>query len=319
MTAAGGTIKVLKIGTEDEQGNAMMLHMSNTLIHQFSFKLLALQLFTAKGHQVIMHDSVMRIQGTAFHGLKDPKSNLYFLKQKTKLLHMKESDTGCLAAVSCTSPADLVPPPDGTPKRQKCVFDDTTRSYPDVDHCVIGLSPTHESPSALVSEPQNKAGKPADPPKATADRPLETENALLARSLIRICCGNLGRPHPALPRAFGAKTPRNRHALRNSGLSQHTRNTYIFLHISQQQHCVCCMLLYCVMRVCVCVWYCVPLFLGVALAASFPVEMMGTAGLATATMGFLCDGEEERYVGIKKRELSVKKYAQPKKQEIIRK
>ena len=68
VTAAGTSFRVLKMGTaliqtQDEQGKPFQLRMANTLISpQFTYKLLALQPFTAKGLKVIMEKDAMRIR-----------------------------------------------------------------------------------------------------------------------------------------------------------------------------------------------------------------------------------------------------------------
>jgi hypothetical protein len=67
VTAAGSTFEVTQIGTAvldalDESGRSVKLSMQNTLISpKFPYKLLALQLFTRKGHEITMDNSRMRI------------------------------------------------------------------------------------------------------------------------------------------------------------------------------------------------------------------------------------------------------------------
>lgn len=98
VTAAGTSFRVLKMGTaliqtQDEQGKPFQLRMANTLISpQFTYKLLALQPFTAKGLKVIMEKDAMRIKnpdGTQLLlGHRDKQSNLFFLPESNSQLHL---------------------------------------------------------------------------------------------------------------------------------------------------------------------------------------------------------------------------------------
>lgn len=91
VIAAGSTFPVRRIGTAvinaiDERGQNVQLRMHNTLISErFPYKLLALQLFTSKGCQIIMGKQNMRIVSektdTVFVGYKDAKTQLFFLQQ----------------------------------------------------------------------------------------------------------------------------------------------------------------------------------------------------------------------------------------------
>lgn len=91
VTAAGSTFTVFRAGTAiisalNEQGRAVELRMRNTLISpKFPYKLLALQLFTAKGLSIIMCNDRMRISNPVtdcvFIGMKDPKTQLFFLQE----------------------------------------------------------------------------------------------------------------------------------------------------------------------------------------------------------------------------------------------
>jgi transposase InsO family protein len=90
VTAAGSNFTVDHIGTAvintlDERGLNVQLRMQNTLISKrFPYKLLALQLFTSKGYQVVMGELNMRIVNptsqSAFLGTKDTATQLFFLK-----------------------------------------------------------------------------------------------------------------------------------------------------------------------------------------------------------------------------------------------
>ena len=91
MSVTAATFKVHRIGTAvinaiDESGRSVRLHMHNTLISErFPFKLLALQLFTTKGCEVIMGEQNMRIvnpvSDTVLIGLKDATTKLFFLQE----------------------------------------------------------------------------------------------------------------------------------------------------------------------------------------------------------------------------------------------
>jgi transposase InsO family protein len=91
VTAAGSSFPVFRTGTalintRDEMGRSVQLRMQNTLISpKFPCKLLALQLFTAKGHQVVMGKEQIRITSPAtdfvFVGTKDPTTKLFLLHE----------------------------------------------------------------------------------------------------------------------------------------------------------------------------------------------------------------------------------------------
>ena len=91
VTSAGNSFQVKRIGTAlintvDARGCPTQLQMKNTLISPtFPYKLLALQLFTARGYQVVMEQDSIRISNPAsastFVGNKDPSTQLFFLKQ----------------------------------------------------------------------------------------------------------------------------------------------------------------------------------------------------------------------------------------------
>ena len=91
MTAAGATFSVQRVGTavisaRDELGRTIQLNMQNTLIsNRFPFKLLALQVLTSKGNQVVIDEFKMRIvnrlSDVVLLGTKDPTTNLFFLDE----------------------------------------------------------------------------------------------------------------------------------------------------------------------------------------------------------------------------------------------
>jgi transposase InsO family protein len=93
VTGAGTSFEVLRIGTAvintlDETGRPVQLNMRNTLISpKFPCKLLALQLFTVKGYEVVMGKDRMRIMSHAsnrvFVGFKDQDSQLFLLSEST--------------------------------------------------------------------------------------------------------------------------------------------------------------------------------------------------------------------------------------------
>src|SRR5690348_8392660 len=90
VTAAGSTFTVTKIGTAhvnalDERGRIQKVTLSNCLISpKFPCKLLALQIFTNKGHKIQM-EKVIRITNNfddrVLVGLRDPKTQLIFLQE----------------------------------------------------------------------------------------------------------------------------------------------------------------------------------------------------------------------------------------------
>lgn len=91
VTSAGSSFEVKRIGTAlvntlDDLGRPVQLKMRNTLISPiFPYKLLALQLLTSKGYEVVMGQDRMRISNpfndSVFVGTKDPKTQLFFLQQ----------------------------------------------------------------------------------------------------------------------------------------------------------------------------------------------------------------------------------------------
>ena len=91
VTAAGATFSVQRVGTavisaRDELGRTIQLNMQNTLIsNRFPFKLLALQVLTSKGNQVVIDEFKMRIvnrlSDVVLLGTKDPTTNLFFLDE----------------------------------------------------------------------------------------------------------------------------------------------------------------------------------------------------------------------------------------------
>jgi hypothetical protein len=84
-----GSFPVLRMGTAvintvDEQGRSVQLKMRNTLISpKFPYKLLALQLFTARGMEINMNGQRMRIASPVndhvLFGVRDSKTQLFFL------------------------------------------------------------------------------------------------------------------------------------------------------------------------------------------------------------------------------------------------
>jgi len=91
VTAAGSSFIVTKMGTAvvnalDEQGRVQKVTFRNCLISpKFPYKLLALQLFTSKGHQIQMEKDTMRITSPlndiVLVGQRDSKSQLYYLQE----------------------------------------------------------------------------------------------------------------------------------------------------------------------------------------------------------------------------------------------
>jgi len=103
VTAAGECFRVTRTGTAvidtvDEQGRTVQLKMQNTLISErFPYKLLALQPFTARGYRISIDDTQLRIvkevERSAFVGMKDSATRLFFLKQPAPVVLLARSYT----------------------------------------------------------------------------------------------------------------------------------------------------------------------------------------------------------------------------------